>query len=206
MDGARLSRFPHLSWLGFRVDSSGDSRPLDVHMRGQAHSVSLTLAGGHSILWNSRGRDLRWSEDAGTVHFIPADGEEHDFRTVATPRFSSCVLLIPRRHVGDILATEGHESVVEPFRLLVRDDAVLIRCMTRLARAGSHDDAQADGHADEAARLLVLRLVELGGGGRPDWHDDTSTFDRRTLRHLVERIDANLRFTPASLRLTLEPA
>jgi len=82
---------------------------------------------------------------------------------------------------------------------------VLGGCVAALAAAERIDpvdhDAHLDAHHDDLARRLVLRLVELTGGGRPDWHDDASHFDRRSLTRLVEVIDAHLRIHPSAAEL-----
>jgi len=52
------------------------------------------------------------------------------------------------------------------------------------------------GRTDEAARCLVLRLAELMGVGRPDWHADSSVFDRRQLAGMVDYIDTHLKLAP----------
>lgn len=201
MDGARLSRFPHLSWLGFRVSGSAAARPLAVHRRGVCHTVSLTLRGHHDIRWLTRGRELRWGEDAGTVHFVPADHERHAFVTTTPATFESVVFCIPLHHLDASARADGIAVPTEWRRLLAADDAVLRACVLRLAGAGRTGGSDADSRLDEAARRLVLRLVELTGGGRPDWHDDASVFDRRTLDAVVAAIDGRLRNGPSLAEL-----
>ena len=67
-----------------------------------------------------------------------------------------------------------------------------------------------DARADEAARRLILRLAELCGGEKPDWHDDASTFNSRTLGQLVEYIDGHLTIAPSlgdmAIRVGLSPS
>lgn len=191
MDGARLSRYPHLSWLGFRVGGAAGSRPLAVTMRGVCHTISLTLRGHHDIRWMTRGRERRWGEDAGTVHFIPSDDEPHTFLTTTPVAFASMAFCIPRCHLRDFACAEGITAPPEWRRLLVPDDPELRSCLTRLAGGIWRDGL------DEAARRLVLRLVALCGGGAPDWQDDESIFDRRTLENLVALIDDRLRVSPS---------
>jgi len=63
---------------------------------------------------------------------------------------------------------------------------------------------------DEAARRLVLRLFELAGAGTPDWNDDASIFDRRTLLGLTAYLDEHLRIAPSlsdmSIRVGMSPS
>lgn len=90
------------------------------------------------------------------------------------------------------------------------DDVELRACMARLAFATSGDDANSACHADAAARRLLLRLVELDGGGVPDWNDDASVFDARTLANLISHIDEYLRVEPSlsemAVRVGLSPS
>lgn len=208
MEEPRLSSFPHHSWLSFHVRHAGP-RPLSVRAHGVVHSVSLTVAGCHAIRWIGGGRETQWTEDAGTVHFIPADGEQRTFLTTAAPRFESAVLILPATHLGECLETEGLRSTVELHRILAPDDRVLRDCMQRLTddtrdAVGAGEAAgQEDSRKDAAARRLVLRLAELGGGGVPDWNDDSSVFARRTLDHLIEHIDAHLHITPSLTDMAL---
>jgi AraC-like DNA-binding protein len=209
MDGAKLTRFPHLSWLRFAVHG-GSSLPLAVHMSGVCHAVSLTVRGHHQVRWITGGKERHWFEHAGAVHFLPSDDAQHTFVTAMSPDCVSHVLLLPRSHVNDFLSSEHMDRRAEHHRLLAPDDGVLQACMKRIFVAGQTDDAMHDGACDEAARRLILRLAELCGAGRPDWHDDTSVFDRRTLAHLVEHVDEHLKLSPSlddmGLRTGLSPS
>lgn len=51
--------------------------------------------------------------------------------------------------------------------------------------------------ASRAPSRLILRLLELTTGQRPDWHDDQGVFTARTLNYLVEYIDAHVRSPPS---------
>lgn len=193
MDGARLSRFPHLSWLGQEFTSTPGPSTCDWNLRGTVHSLHIVLEGAAPVRWISRGREVRYPMRAGSFHYLPPDDESHTIVSTIPGRIRSFTLSLPPHHLGDVAAADGVEARVEFHRLLVPDDPVLRACMTRLAFPAAAGD---EGGLDEAARRLVLRLVELSGGGLPDWHDDASIFDRRTLTHLVERIDADLRVAP----------
>lgn len=200
MDGARLSRFPHLSWLHFGVSAA--AAPLVVSTQGACHTISLTASGHHDVRWIKRGRETRWAEHVGAVHFFPADDEKHTFITTMSGNFASQVLLLPRGHLQAFVASEDFAQPAECRRLLAPDDAVLRACVGRLF-AGRRQDADHDGHLDEMARRLIVRLVELLGGGKPDWHDDESTFPRRTMTLLVDHIDAHLHVAPSLSEMAL---
>jgi len=197
MDGARLSRHPHLSWLGFHVGGAAADAPLAVHMHGSCHTISLTLRGHHDIRWVTRGRECRWGEDAGTIHFRPADHANHVFITSTPDAFTSLVFCIPQRHLDALLDTDGVTPRREWPRLLLPDDAVLRSCLLRLASGIDPHGPPATAALDAEARRLVLRLAELGGVGLPDWYDDQSVFDPRTIGQVVDWIDAHLHDTPS---------
>jgi len=113
---------------------------------------------------------------------------------------SGCELfavLIPPSHVTAVTDAEGVSTPQDWTPMLGRQDAVMRDCMARLAGTPvSHDTAE-DAGIDEVARRLILRVIELTGGGRPDWHDDASAFDRRTLFNLVAYIDEHLQRAPS---------
>jgi AraC-like DNA-binding protein len=197
MDGARLSPFPHLSWLRFRVGAPIGLPRLTVSMRGAMHTISLTVRGRQTVRWIRRGRETCWTEEAGTVHFNPADGDEHTFETTMSPDFESAVLMLPRRHLHHCLASDGLDAPSDLQRFLTQDDAVLRSCLERLA---VRPDAW---EGEEAARMLVMRLAALHGGRRPAWWLDDGIFDRATVRRLVAHVDAHLRGTPSLVDMAL---
>ncbi len=201
MDNAGPSPFPQHSWFHFCVASDAALNPLVVHLKCVAHIVSLTARGRCGVRVICRGREIHWEEPTGTVHFLPADGEDRTFVTAMSPDFESKVFLIPRRHLTACLNAEGLDEPTEPRRLLVRDEPILQACLTRLAAAVASADA--DVTADETARRLVLRLAECSGVGQPDWHADASIFDRRTLSNLVHYIDEHLRIAPSLTEMAL---
>lgn len=57
-------------------------------------------------------------------------------------------------------------------------------------------DGGLDGPGEEAARRLILRITELTGGGKPDWHGDESVFEAPALRHVIGFIDEQVRISP----------
>lgn len=197
MDGASYAPFLRHSWFQFRVTGNAAGTPLSFHMRSFSHVISLTIRGRAAVRWMSRGRETRWEERAGTVNFTPFDGEDHTFLTAMSPDFESAVFFIPKGHLGACLVSEECEPAGEFRRILRRDDPVLQSCLARLAEPGRFDDA-ADLRKDEAARKLVLRLTELGGGRMPAWQTDESVFARRTISDLVMYVDEHLRIPPGS--------
>lgn len=195
MDGATYAPFLRHSWFQFRVTGNVAGRPLSFHMRSCFHAISLTVRGRAAVRWMSRGREKRWEESVGTVNFTPFDGEDHAFLTAMSPDFESAVFFIPKGHLGACLVSEECEPPGEFRRILRRDDPVLQSCLVRLAESGRPDDA-ADLRKDEAARKLVLRLTELGGGSMPAWRNEESVFAGRTVGDLVMYIDEHLRISP----------
>lgn len=211
MNNALLSRFPHLSWLSFRLAGSPGISSLVLSMESVSHTVCCTFRGRHAIRQVTRGREVAWREDTGAVNVLPKDGEQHTFVTTMSPDLDTVVFLIPTGHLqGCMDADEVPRAAYLRDRRTHDDDSVLRACMARLASGSPNDDANSACHADAAARRLLLRLVELDGAGVPDWHDDASMFDARTLAHLVEYIDEHLRIEPSlsemALRSGLSPS
>lgn len=198
MDGARPSRFPHLSWLGYRFSSPAESGACCWNLNGHAHALHMVFSGPHRVRWISRGRETSYSVQAGSFHYLPADDESHTIVASPVGAIRSYTLFVPPQHITEVAAADHHGNRVELHRLLVHDDPVLQTCLSQLAATGSVEEAaDARAEADEAARMLVLRLIQLGGGGTPDWHSDDSIFTWRTLQHLVSYIDEHLRISPS---------
>ena len=82
--------------------------------------------------------------------------------------------------------------------------------MDKLTAPARPDGDAEDLRKDEVARRLVLRLFELSGAGTPDWNDDVSIFDRRTLGGLTAYVDEHLRNAPSlgdmSMRVGMSPS
>ncbi len=106
-------------------------------------------------------------------------------------------VLIPPSHLTTVSEAEGFKPVNEWTPMFGRQDAVMRDCMASLAATPTSQDMAGDVGIDEVARRLVLRLVELNGGGKSDWHDDASLFDRRTLLNFVAYLDEHLRVAPS---------
>ncbi len=196
MDGARLSRFPHLSWLLFWLTVPSAERQLSLPVHGFAFGVSVALRGSRSVRQITNGHELKWHERVGTVSFVPPDGEKHVYAMTSDTGCELFAALIPRRHLESIVATEGLRSLHEGATILGREDAVVSNCMTQLAMASHVCDTESI-VMDEVARRLILRISRLNGGGLPDWHDDSSLFDKRTLLGLTSYIDAHLHLAPS---------
>lgn len=197
LDGAEYSPYVRHSWLSFRLTGSSVAAPHSFFMESRAHAISFVLQGSHSVRWMTRGHETRWSAKAGALTLTPCDGEEHTFVTAMPPGFETAIIFIPDGHFRGALASEGVEGEAEFRRLLVHDDAVLKACMMRLAVGSDGTDDATDLRKDEAARALLLRLVQLDSGVVPDWHGDDSTFDRRTVKYLVSYVDAHLHTQPS---------
>jgi len=196
MDGSRLSLFPHHAWLSFHVGRPADGTPLVFPWQSVAHGISFVVAGDHRLRWVEAGRDRLVVKSAGTAHFLPADDRDREFVIEAEENYDYLSLVLPRHHFSDCVAADGVTAPDELRPLIAPDDRILKACLTRLAGAAD-DEAQANGlRRDEAARRLLLRLLELQGR-RPVRHADESVFDRGTLGRTVELIDARLRDLPS---------
>lgn len=196
MDGAQLSRFPHYSWLSILFRAPPKNAPWVFSSQGSVHTVHLTLATPHFTRWITQGKELQWHSPTGQVHFLPADQQQHALLAVGPSGYESFTLFLPQQHLNTLSVEEGIGSACEVHRLLCDHDSVLQSCMTRLSAPVSEPDHNTEGRKDEASRRLVLRLIELCGGGTPDWHDDSSVFDKRTLAHFVDYVDAHLKVSP----------
>ena len=202
---------PHLhhSWLSVWVQSDPTAHPLRVDMESVAHTVSLTCRGRHRVRWSCRRREQTWDEAAGCVNFTPATGEQNSFLTTPSADFASVVLVIPRSHLGHLLASEGCDPPGEFHHLTVAADPVLQRCLRQLTVTAAEAPA-GDCRRDEAARRLVLRLAECSGTRPPEWFADEGSFDRRSLEMLVGEIDSVLdrgpRLSDLALLVGLSPS
>ena len=210
MDGAQLSRYPHLSWFGFSTHITPADGTVCWNWRGTVHSLDFIAHGhgqGRSLC---RGREKRFIVHPGSVNFRPADGESHTDVGRAVEDVLAYTIVLPQAHL-DILAAEDHAPAsIEYHGLLLESDMVLQSCMTELFQSAGDLRQKADFGQDETARRLVLRLVRLSGGATPDWHDDASVFDRRTMDNLVEHIDGHLKVASSvsemGLRVGLSPS
>lgn len=209
MDGTQLSRFPHLSWFGVPQRSSPRASRWTLSFQGTIHVVHLLMHGSYRNRWITQGVEETWRPAAGHIHFVPADDKTHTVLVEQPTPYEWFTLLLPPQHINDFYGDEGLRPCGSLHELRVNDDRVLQSCVMHLSTRNVDDDNQ-DRHKDEWARRLVLRLRELTGGGTPDWHDDASVFERRTLLHLVAYVDEHLRIAPTlgdmALRVGMSPS
>lgn len=203
MDNARLSGFPHLSWLPLRLTYSSVDGTVAYPFHHTTHLIHKACKGRHRVRWISGGREETWEADEHTVHFSPADGEHVTALTSAATEYAGTVVCIPETHLRTMTDAEGLKPGSSLRRICSQDDEVLVSCMSRLTSPTTSDGDDEELRKDEAARRLVLRLQELSGAGTPDWHDDASVFERRALRSLVSHIDEHLRIAPSLSELAL---
>jgi len=205
MDDCSLSQFPNYTWLGVAT-AAGDGSRKYLPFRAVAHVATVVLSGRRQVRLIGPAIDTEWTETAGTVHFIPADGRRYTLVTKFDTACRTHRLLIPRGHLVD---DETQAAAGGLGRIVSHDDAGLRSCMTRLAAFAATPAAAppAEGGPlatpDEAARALVRRLLHVNGGPAPRWHDEASVFDRCTLNRLVARIDERLQDPPSADDLSL---
>jgi AraC-like DNA-binding protein len=197
MDAARLPRYPHLAWMLFFLWVPSGGRQLSVPMRGTTCAISIALNGRRAASQVTYGQRVDWTETSGTVSCIPVDDEQHTYLMTSDSGCELFCILIPPNHLMTVEETEGVKASGDWTPILGSQDAVMRDCMVRLAANLTADHKTGDMGVDEVARRLILRLLELIGGGKPDWHDDGSVFDRRTLLNLVAYVDEHLRIAPS---------
>jgi AraC-like DNA-binding protein len=210
MDGSRLSRFPHLSWLLFPLTVPSVGEPLSLPVQGLAFGVSVALRGSRSVRRITNGHEVKWHERVGTVSLVPPDREQHVYVMTSENGCELFAALIPRGHLVSIAASEGIQACREGALMLGGEDAVISDCMIQLAMASHGHHSESVVAMDETARRLILRMSQLNGDGMPDWHDDSSLFDTRTLRGITSYVDDHLRFAPSlsdmSSRVGMSPS
>ncbi len=205
MDGARLSRFPHLSWLPLEFEASAANGLMVGHFQRITHFLHKARKGRHSIRCiHQRGREERWDADERTVNFFPATGDTFTVLCAPQHEYQGVAFAIPEGHLETIAEAENLESHFSLQRILTHDDVVLESCMNTLLAPARPDGDAEDLCKDEVARRLVLRLFELSGAGIPSWNDDASIFDHRTLLRLTAYIDENLRIAPSLSDMSIQ--
>lgn len=210
MDGARLSRFPHLSWLPLELEASAATGVTVGHFQRVTHFLHKARKGRHSVRCIHPGREERWDADERTVNFFPATGDTFTILCAAQHEYQGVAFAIPEGHLQTIADGENLKPRSSLQRILTHDDVVLESCIDTLVAPARPDGDAEDLRKDEASHCLVLRLCELSGAGSPDWKDDASIFDQRTLLRLAAYIDENLRSAPSlsdmSIRVGMSPS
>jgi len=192
MDNARLSRFPHLSWLPLQFQASAATGLMVGHFQRITHFVHKARKGRHSIRCIHQGREERWEADERTVNFFPATGDTFTVRCAPQHEYQGVAFAIPEGHLQTIADGENLKPCSSLQRILTHDDVVLESCLDKLSATARPDGDAEDLRKDEVARRLVLRLFKLSGAGTPDWNADLSIFDRRTLLGLTAYVDEHL--------------
>ena len=210
MDHARLSRYPHLSWLPLQFQASAATGLMVSHFQRVTHFVHKASKGRHSIRCIHPGREERWEADERTVNFFPATGEAFTVLCAPQHEYQGVAFAIPEGHLQTIADGENLKPCSSLQRILTHDDVVLESCMDKLSAPVRPNGHAEDLRKDEVARRLVLRLFELSGAGTPDWNDDASIFDQRTLLGLTAYVDEHLRIAPSlsdmSMRVGMSPS
>lgn len=195
MESKKLPPFPHHSWLAFAITLDRGDDPCVFRVRSTAHYLTTVENGTRTVRWISKDRDEQWNERPGAVQILPYDGDSH---TIVMRSHESCTvrtLLIPKPHLDGCFPNGFAKNANDGTAPVVLEDDVIWRCAIRVAVAPQPARDAADCSADEAARQLIGRLAEIGGGPAPDWRLDASVFQPRTVERLVNRIDGGLRKT-----------
>jgi hypothetical protein len=187
MSNARLSRFPHLSWLPLHFEASAATGLLVGHYTRVTHFLHKARRGRHSIRCIQQGREERWDADERTVNFMPATGDSFTTVCAAEHVYQGVAFAIPKGHIRAIADAEQLKPCSSLRRILTHDDGVLESCMDILTAPVRPDGDTGDLRKDDAARRLVLRLCQMSGGGVPDWNHDASIFDGRAMNRLDRR-------------------
>jgi AraC-like DNA-binding protein len=197
MDGARISRFPHLSWMRFACVAGETGADFAFKVHGVNHWLSCSLRRNATVRVMRSAREDRFQCPEETVRYSPSDLRRQLVIRHGEPGHVFSVLLIPAGHLRQFCEQEGIRVSEDAQGWIRHGDHVLSRAVNRLALAPTDSDENAAVGMDAVARRLILHLVQLNGGGVPDWRDDTSGFDPQTLRNLVEYIDHRLRLAPS---------
>lgn len=191
MERSRLSPFPHHSWFGFSVGLA-PAMTCAIEVRASSHTLALGTAAAADVRWACRGRETSYLHAVDQISFFPCDDALHTFVTRSAAALSSTyVLKIPTIHLRDCVEVDEGAMPNECRALLPSEDYVLRECMIRLSGTVGQGVEQDIG-SEITARQLVLRLSEILGGRKPDWHDDNSVFTAPVMKRIVEYIDSRL--------------
>lgn len=197
MEQAGFSPFPHLSWLGAWTAVGEKPAMVEVHLRQVNHCLIYSAGSGARVRWIHRGREERFAVEPGTVRFSPADDDSHTLIGRCEPGHRFYTLLVPRRHLVETAEAEGIAAVPDLEHSVSRRDSVLTVCMRTLASDAPHAQLPSAEEQEAAGLALLLRLMAMNGYRGPDWRNDNSVFERRTLTHLVDYIDDHLGTAPS---------
>jgi AraC family transcriptional regulator len=187
---------PHWAWSDYRFASKQRPKRLTGQVKSVTNLISITLKGRPSVRRISNGVSREWEGKPGTVHFLPADQQKHVFLTDAQDAYEFHVFFIPQAHLEGFQEAEDLHGPDDLRELILHDDPILRSCMLQLA-CPAVCDRNTEVVGDAASRQLLRRLIELSGGAVPDWHSDTSHFDRNTIEVLAEFIESRLKIAPS---------
>ena len=198
MDGARVSPYPHNSWLAYWL-TIDPPRVFDLHeCRHVTHRLLLTTEGAAEVEWRSQGAEVRFHSGLGDLAFFPCDHADHTLSFTTADHWRAFVLCLPEGHLppppgaGEAAASDGFRAI-PVFR-----DALMHASVVRLSGAAGRHPVSAEVGDEIAARHVLVRLAELVGGAVPAWPRDSSVFTAAEMRRIVDRIDAHVAL-PASL-------
>ena len=199
MNEATLSPYPHYSWLAHWIAISPPRVFAVFEDRYVTHRLLLTTAGDANLAWHTDGRDFQFQSTVGDLGFYPCDGTVHRLAITAIQGYRAFAILLPDNHLQEIHCSEELPSANDTLATPVFRDPLIQACLVRLA-AGSRYRGVSEDIGDEiAARQIVIRLSVMAGGKTPGWLNDASVFTPAVMRHVVERVDANIS-THASLQ------
>ncbi|MFM8435231.1 MAG: hypothetical protein ACKOBP_07810, partial [Planctomycetia bacterium] len=154
MDGARLSRFPHLSWLPLQLEDSAATGVMVGNFQRVSHFLHKARRGRHSARCIHQGREERWDADERTVNFFPATGDSFTVLCAAEHEYQGVAFAIPQRHLQTLADGENVKPRSSLQRILTHDDVVLESCMDKLSAPVRPDGDAEDLRKDEVARRL----------------------------------------------------
>lgn len=149
MEGSRLSRFPHLTWMKVCLAVPASGARIVLHMHGTTVALGIAARGNCLASRITHGQQATWSEQSGTVSWTPADHEQHTCSIVSDRGCELFAILIPQHHLSIVAESEGVAIRAEWAPILGGQDAVVHDCMTRLMDALPSQVAALDVGIDE---------------------------------------------------------
>jgi len=201
MDACSCSPYPHYAWLAHRIAVQPPSI-FDVHeCRHVTHHVMLTVTGAADVHWSTRTGERTFRTAMGDLGFFPCDREVHTMAVTTADAFGMYDVLIPDQHIRRICAAEGVQPSAEFAACPAFRDALIEASLLRLATNAEAHQVSEDIGDEIAARQIVMRLCEMTGARRPEWHRDSSVFAPLVMRQLVDLIDSHLAAHPSLERI-----